>query len=413
MLWEHPLLAESLRKSFRSSVVAERNLDDSLLQTLNRSAYLRDFAYKDNTITEAGNTTWNNALNSLSAIRNYGSGRNRWGGVVNTAKGFAENPPNLMQPHTFSWDVDCWVGTGYGEGNWLGISYWNAGSYWNLENTVIGSLWEGYSREGNPHTDELTEWNKWIYDDHHACCDESELSCLSFDMRNHVRVRYRAKITPDPLSTSYYEPTTGANMGEIYGSDSTSAGIIPHQLVIEADVSTTRGDLGWFGLGEEGYTDEMIADFGIIIKNLTTGEDKYLDLSIVGGSSTGSLTYALPASGLYYVFVYLKNAGPDAITVSTPLTNFLERKGVSSGHTIKASHPMRMMFYVSPPPTQEEYVFVPVTDTLPEASMEEVEEDFILVNDEEANGQDNEDNKWVAYVVGGLVIGSLVMLGGS
>lgn len=411
MLWEHPLLAESLRKSFRSSVVAERSLDDSLLQTLNRSAYLRDFAYKDNTITEVGNTTYNNAVDSLSALRNYGSGKDRWGGVANTAKGFAENPPDLMQPHTFSWDVDCWVGTGASEGNWFGVQYYTVSSY-NLGNTAIGSLWEGNSRAGNPSSDKLTEWNKWIYDDHHECCEESELSCLGFDTRNHVRVRYRAKITPDPLSSSYYEPTTGANMGEIYGSDSTSAGIIPHQLVIEADVATTRGDLGWFGLGEEGYTDEMIADFGIIIKNLTTGENTYLDLSIVGGSSSGSLTYALPSSGLYYVFVYLKNAGPSAITVSTPLRDVLEEKGVSSGHTIKASHPMRMMLYVSPTPAQEEFTFVPVTDNLSEVSIEE-EEEYILINDEEENGQDKEDNKWVAYVVGGLIIGSLVMLGGS
>jgi hypothetical protein len=316
-----------------------------------------------------------------------------------------------MQPHTFDWDVDCWVGTGYTSGNYLTVQYWEADSWVISSNAQNGALWEGGTHNRNPDSDGLTEWNKWIYDDHHACCDDSEVACLGFDIRNHVRVRYRAKITPDPLSSSYYEPTTGANMGEIYGSDSTSAGIIPHQLVIEADVATTRGDLGWFGLGEEGYTDEMIADFGIIIKNLTTGEDKYLDLSIVGGSSTGSLTYALPSAGLYYVFVYLKNAGPSAITVSTPLKDYLERGGVSSGHTIKASHPMRMMLYVSPTPTQEEFTFVPVTDTMPEESMEQSEE-FILVKDEE-NGQDTEDNKWVAYVVGGLIIGSLVMMGGS
>ena len=409
MLWEHPLLAESLRKSFRSSVVAERSLDDSLLQTLNRSAYLRDFAFTDDTITEAGHTTYLNARNTLSATRNY---EDR--GYNLTQRKFAENPPDLMQPHTFSWDVDCWVGTGASEGNWFSVQYWRVDSWWNIgANAPIGRLWEGNSYDGNPTYDKLTEWDKWIYDDHHECCDESELSCLGFDIRNHVRVRYRAKITPDPLSSTYYEPTTGANMGEIYGSDSTSAGIIPHQLVIEADVATTRGDLGWFGLGEEGYTDEMIADFGIIIKNLTTGEDTYLDLSIVGGSSSGSLTYALPSSGLYYVFVYLKNAGPSAITVSTPLRDFLKRKGVSSGHTIKASHPMRMMLYVSPTPTQEEFTFVPVTDTIPEESMEQSEEEYILINDEEENGQDKEDNKWVAYVVGGLIIGSLVMLGGS
>jgi hypothetical protein len=70
-----------------------------------------------------------------------------------------------------------------------------------------------------------------------------------------------------------------------------------------------------------------------------------------------------------------------------------------------------MMLYVSPTPTQEEFTFVPVTDTMPEESMEQSEE-FILVKDEE-NGQDTEDNKWVAYVVGGLIIGSLVMMGGS
>ena len=196
-----------------------------------------------------------------------------------------------------------------------------------------------------PYNHKFKGWNSWIYDDHQQCCDESPALCLTYDTRNHVRARYRAKITPDPLDSAYYDATKGTRIGEIYSQESLSEGIISHQLVIEAEVETTAGDLGWFGIGQEDYAGEAIATFGILIRNLTTGASDEVQFDIVSGDSVGSYNYAFPNAGLYSIFIYLKGIEVNGILVSTPLKEKIQDAG---GNWIYASHPIRTLVYVSP-----------------------------------------------------------------
>ena len=86
------------------------------------------------------------------------------------------------------------------------------------------------------------------------------------------------------------------------------------------------------------------------------------------------LQKALQGKGLQYALHFLESRD----TYLEQDVVFLTNKSSGNITNIKASHPMRMMLYVSPTPAQEEFTFVPVTDTIPEGSMEQSQE-FILI----------------------------------
>ena len=394
MLWEHPRLAESLVQSFRSSQqIPDRSLSDGLLQQINRTAYERDFSVNsDGEIPQKAQTTFNNAATTLGGLRNYSLS----GGL--TAEKFANTAPRLLEGKTFSWDVSCGLTSGweveYKKRSLDNLKFGNGATAWGL-------VWEGGTYSFMPSDTDWKSWNSWVYDDHQQCCDDSASACLFYDTRNHVRARYRAKITPDPLDSAYYDATKGTRIGEIYSQESLSEGIISHQLVIEADVETTAGDLGWLGLGDESFTAEAIASFGVIVRNLTTGESDEVQFDILSGTSTGSYNYAFPKAGLYSIFIYLKSIAVNGILVSTPLKDEIQERG---GNWIKASHPMRTLVYVSPSPNWTNN-YIPVVDAEP-LKDETVKDESVLINDQSSDSDDSDDETvmWPWVMAGGLAV---------
>lgn len=402
MLWEHPRIAESLVRTF-SSTIPDRSLDDGLLQQVNRGAYERDFSVNsEGLIPERASITYIKAATKLGGLRNYSKeGKNL------SLKEFANNAPRLLEPKNFSWNINC----GLTEWNvdfskfktppkWKGNSLMGEGTF------LYGLLWEGGTSKFMPSDSDFQEWNTWINDDHKQCCNDTEVGCLGFDTRNHIRVRYRAKITPDPFDSAYYNATQGTRIGELYSQESLNAGIISHQLILQADVETTAGDLGWFGLGDEDYTAESIADFGIIINNLTTGDSDEIQLALPAGKSTASYNYAFPKAGLYSIFVYLKSISVNGILVSTPLKENIEDAG---GDWIKASHPIRTLVYVSPTPNSfNNYILLEDSEPLPNDTDAET---FILKDDagDEGDDEDDENNLWPVIMFGGLVAAGVML----
>lgn len=398
MLWEHPRLAESLVQSFRSTnEIPDRSLKDGLLQQINRNAYERDFSVNsDGEIPQRAQTTYNNAATTLGGLRNYSLS----GGL--TAEKFANIAPRLLEGKTFDWDISCGVRAGwnitYKKRSLENLEFGNGATAWGL-------VWEGGTYSFMPSDSTFKSWNSWIYDDHKQCCDDSETACLFYDTRNHVRARYRAKITPDPLDSAYYDAQKGTRIGELYSQESLSEGIISHQLVIEADVETTAGDLGWLGLGDESFASEAIATFGIIIHNLTTGDSDEVQFDILSGTSTGSYNYAFPQAGLYSIFIYLKSLSVNGILVSTPLKDEIQER---DGNWIKASHPLRTLVYVSPSPnwTNE---YIPVVDSEPLKDDSEKEES-VLVDDQDSNDDEEEETAvWPWVMAGGLAVIALTL----
>lgn len=396
MLWEHPRLAESLVQSFRSTnKIPERSLTDGLLQQINRTAYERDFSKNSEGEYPAwAKTTFETAATKYGGLLNYPKE-----GKGMTLSKFTE-APRLLESKTFSWDIACPF-------NWE-IDYKST----DLEKldfngtTAWGLVWEGKTYSFMPYNHKFKGWNSWIYDDHQQCCDESPTLCLSFDTRNHVRVKYRAKITPDPLDSAYYDATKGTRIGEIYSQESLSEGIISHQIIIEAEVETTAGDLGWFGISQENYTGEAIATFGILIRNLTTGASDEVQFDIVSGDSVGSYNYAFPNAGLYSIFVYLKSIEVNGILVSTPLKEKIQDY---DGSWIYASHPIRTLVYVSPSPDWD-MSYIPVVDS-PSVPDDAPESKSVLIdeNGNESEEEEEETPVWPFLALGGLGIVALTM----
>jgi hypothetical protein len=168
-------------------------------------------------------------------------------------------------------------------------------------------------------------------------------------MKNHVRVRYRAYISPDPLEHAYFKQDSGATLGEIHSTQSNMAGIIGHQLVVHADVVTTADDSSWLGLGDERFgAGRYEALFGMNITNLTTNQSLTKEVSVPYGDKMGGMEHTFTTPGLYQVFVYLKSVGDvKGITVSGPLKGQISRRGGVVNH---ASHPLRFLVFVSSPP---------------------------------------------------------------
>ena len=341
-MWQHPRLRDSIVRAFKSdtSPLPRRALQDSILQAANEKAYMRELGR----VTSASNTVTipQMARETLQGIEsNFGAALNFNNLSI---KSMTSSAPFLLRPKTFSYK------------EYLKKSGWN--KLYPVYKVQYDKFNEMPSNKGlisevglynfQPTKNSWIDWNAWVYDSWHSVCKKDPILCLRWDARNHVRVRYRAFITPDPLEHSYFKADSGAVFGEIHSSASASAGIIGHQLIVQADVSTTEAGFFTPQVLAPGFGENIpAAVFGIDIINLTTNRVVKNEHTVNYGDENISMEYTFPDAGLYQVFVYLKSTDAQGIMVSSRLTESINKR---QGRVNAASHPLRFLIYVSSPP---------------------------------------------------------------
>tara|TARA_R110001583_G_scaffold46195_8_gene145226 strand:- start:15409 stop:16626 length:1218 start_codon:yes stop_codon:yes gene_type:complete len=403
-MWEHPKLSESIRKVFHQEtkiVIPKRSLNDSLLQGANREAYLRFLGKTSNsagslTVPVMARNTYQGILSNFGAALNYTNPDSLDLEAVST------KPPALMRSKSFHYTQRI---------NWkwqYKVKYDNFSQM--PSNKGIVSEVGLYNFQ--PTNNSWISWNKWIYDDWYAVCQSTPIKCKNIagqgTLQNHVRVRYRAYISPDPMQHSYFNADSGSVFGEIHSSQSVGAGIIGHQLIVEADVATTESN--FFkpqALKSPGFGEAVpVAVFGIDITNLTTNQKVSKEFAVNYGDAGGKIEHTFMDAGLYQIFVYLKSTEGQGITVSKALASQIRRR---NGNVGNASHPLRFLLFVSPAP-----------DTLvPEVTVEVEESDnnptFTTQTDTVQlvdNREDDSEPDYKYLLAVGVLVGSLILVGG-
>ena len=403
-MWEHPKLSESIRKVFHQEtkiVIPKRSLNDSLLQGANREAYLRFLGKTSNsagslTVPVMARNTYQGILSNFGAALNYTNPDSLDLEAVST------KPPALMRSKSFHYTQRI---------NWkwqYKVKYDNFSQM--PSNKGIVSEVGLYNFQ--PTNNSWISWNKWIYDDWYAVCQSTPIKCKNIagqgTLQNHVRVRYRAYISPDPMQHSYFNADSGSVFGEIHSSQSVGAGIIGHQLIVEADVATTESN--FFkpqALKSPGFGEAVpVAVFGIDITNLTTNQKVSKEFAVNYGDAGAKIEHTFMDAGLYQIFVYLKSTEGQGITVSKALASQIRRR---NGNVGNASHPLRFLLFVSPAP-----------DTLvPEVTVEVEESDnnptFTTQTDTVQlvdNREDDSEPDYKYLLAVGVLVGSLILVGG-
>ena len=403
-MWEHPKLSESIRKVFHQEtkiVIPKRSLNDSLLQGANREAYLRFLGKTSNsagslTVPVMARNTYQGILSNFGAALNYTSPDSLDLEAVST------KPPVLMRSKSFHYT------------QWINWKWQYKVKYDNLSQMPSnkGIVSEVGLYNFQPTNNSWISWDKWIYDDWYQVCQSTPIKCKNIagqgTLQNHVRVKYRAFISPDPMQHSYFNADSGAVFGEIHSSQSVGAGIIGHQLIVEADVATTESN--FFkpqALKSPGFGEAVpVAVFGIDITNLTTNQKVSKEFAVNYGDAGGKIEHTFMDAGLYQIFVYLKSTEGQGITVSKALASQIRRR---NGNVGNASHPLRFLLFVSPAP-----------DTLvPEVTVEVEESDnnptFTTQTDTVQlvdNREDDSEPDYKYLLAVGVLVGSLILVGG-
>jgi len=367
LIWEHPRLPDLLVRGFAQEsevAIPRRSLADFNLAQSNKSAYNRDFNARADATGEQGYPQ--------PAVQTFENGKRIYGAFRNftgpaTLATVSQAPDGLLRTRSVKFPAsitNTWKG-------WLPEARWSV-QYrsFNPAPQNLGLISETTTAQIGPHSEPWLDWNTWIFDDFWQVCQEGPTACLNFDTRHHVRTRYRAYIKPDPLDPQWVNTESGAQLGEIYSAASAAQGVLGHQLVVQADIETTKGDWRWLGLDEQDLGDfsgEYIARYGMEVTNLTTGQSQFVDFDVPSGRDTTEMEYTFTEAGLYKFHIYLKAVEGAAITVSTPLKSLLESKG-SGTNWLRMSHPIRFMVYVSPTPDKPEPPVVSETETSSEAA---------------------------------------------
>ena len=263
-----------------------------------------------------------------------------------------------------------------------------------------------------PTNNSWISWDKWIYDDWYQVCQSTPIKCKNIagqgTLQNHVRVKYRAFISPDPMQHSYFNADSGAVFGEIHSSQSVGAGIIGHQLIVEADVATTESN--FFkpqALKSPGFGEAVpVAVFGIDITNLTTNQKVSKEFAVNYGDAGGKIEHTFMDAGLYQIFVYLKSTEGQGITVSKALASQIRKR---NGNVGNASHPLRFLLFVSPAPdtpVPEVTVEVEESDNNPTFT---TQTDTVQLVD---NREDDSEPDYKYLLAVGVLVGSLILVGG-
>jgi len=411
-MWEHPKLSESIRKVFHQetkTLISKRSLNDSLLQGANREAYMRHLGEKGAegdtlTVPLMARYTLNGILSNFGAAMNYSNPSS-----FNLQEMVKSSPP-LMRAKTFNYTQ--WI-------NWK-WQYKVKFDKFSRMPSVRGKVSEVGLYNFQPTNDSWIGWDDWIYDDWYAVCQSTPLKCRNFGdatglfdqagqgtLQNHVRVKYRAFISPDPMEYSYFNADSGAVFGEIHSAQSVNAGIIGHQLLVEADVATTESN--FFlpqALESPGFGEAVpVAVFGMDITNLTTNRKLNKEFSVYYGDSGGQMEHTFADAGLYQVFIYLKSTEGQGITVSKALANQIRTRNGNAG---KASHPLRFLVFVSPSPVASTSNITVDVEGDSEPSTVTTQTDTVQLVD---NQEDDSEPDYNYLVVVGLLVGSLLLFG--
>ena len=403
-MWEHPKLSESIRKVFHQetkTIIPKRSLNDSLLQGANREAYLR---FLGKTSDSAGSLTVPvMARNTYQGIlSNFGAALNYTNPDSLDLEAVSSKPPALMRSKSFHYTQRI---------NWkwqYKVKYDNFSQM--PSNKGIVSEVGLYNFQ--PTNNSWISWNKWIYDDWYAVCQSTPIKCKNIagqgTLQNHVRVRYRAYISPDPMQHSYFNADSGSVFGEIHSSESINAGIIGHQLIVEADVATTESN--FFkpqALKSPGFGEAVpVAVFGIDITNLTTNQKVNKEFTVNYGDAGAKIEHTFMDAGLYQIFVYLKSTEGQGITVSKALASQIRNR---NGNVGNASHPLRFLLFVSPSPDNpvpEVTVEVEESDNNPTFT---TQTDTVQLVD---NREDDSEPDYKYLLAVGVLVGSLILVGG-
>ena len=403
-MWEHPKLSESIRKVFHQEtkiVIPKRSLNDSLLQGANREAYLR---FLGKTSNSAGSLTVPvMARNTYQGIlSNFGAALNYTGPDSLDLEAVSTKPPVLMRSKSFHYT------------QWINWKWQYKVKYDNLSQMPSnkGIVSEVGLYNFQPTNNSWISWDKWIYDDWYQVCQSTPIKCKNIagqgTLQNHVRVKYRAFISPDPMQHSYFNADSGAVFGEIHSSQSVGAGIIGHQLIVEADVATTESN--FFkpqALKSPGFGEAVpVAVFGIDITNLTTNQKVSKEFAVNYGDAGGKIEHTFMDAGLYQIFVYLKSTEGQGITVSKALASQIRKR---NGNVGNASHPLRFLLFVSPAPdtpVPEVTVEVEESDNNPTFT---TQTDTVQLVD---NREDDSEPDYKYLLAVGVLVGSLILVGG-
>ena len=403
-MWEHPKLSESIRKVFHQEtkiVIPKRSLNDSLLQEANREAYLRFLGKTSNsagslTVPVMARNTYQGILSNFGAALNYANPDSLDLEAVST------KPPVLMRSKSFHYT------------QWINWKWQYKVKYDNLSQMPSnkGIVSEVGLYNFQPTNNSWISWDKWIYDDWYQVCQSTPIKCKNIagqgTLQNHVRVRYRAYISPDPMQHSYFNADSEAVFGEIHSSQSVGAGIIGHQLIVEADVATTESN--FFkpqALKSPGFGEAVpVAVFGIDITNLTTNQKVNKEFTVNYGDAGAKIEHTFMDAGLYQIFVYLKSTEGQGITVSKALASQIRRR---NGNVGNASHPLRFLLFVSPSPdtpVPEVTVEVEESDNNPTFT---TQTDTVQLVD---NREDDSEPDYKYLLAVGVLVGSLILVGG-
>ena len=409
-MWEHPKLSESIRKVFHQETktfISKRSLNDSLLQGANREAYMRHLGEKGAegdtlTVPLMARHTLNGILSNFGSAMNYSNPSS-----FNLQEMVKSSPP-LMRAKTFHYTQ--WI-------NWK-LQYKVKFDKLSRMPSTKGIISEVGLYNFQPTNDSWIGWDDWIYDDWYAVCQSTPLRCKQTDIsglsgdtmgqgtfQNHVRVRYRAFISPDPMEYSYFNAESGAVFGEIHSAQSVNSGIIGHQLIVEADVATTESSF-WKpqALESPGFGEAVpVAVFGMDITNLTTNQKVNKEFDVSHGDLGGKMEHTFADAGLYQVFIYLKSTAGQGITVSKALANQIRTR---NGNVGKASHPLRFLVFVSPSPE------APTPDITVDAEGDSEPPTFTVQTDTVQlvdNREEDSEPDYNYLVVVGLLVGSLLL----
>lgn len=406
-MWEHPKLSESIRKVFHQEtkpIISKRSLNDSLLQGANREAYMRHLGKQGTEGSEVIVPLM--ARQTLNGIMsNFGSAMNYSNPSSFNLDSMVKSSPPLMRAKTFHYT------------QWINWKWQYKVKFDNLPQMPSnkGVVSEVGLYNFQPTNDSWLGWDNWIYDDWYAVCQSTPFKCKNIagqgTLQNHVRVKYRAYISPDPMEHSYFNADSGAVFGEIHSSESINAGIIGHQLIVEADVATTESSF-WKpqALKSPGFGEAVpVAVFGMDVVNLTTNKTVTKEFNVNYGDSGGIAEHTFTEAGLYKIFMYLKSAEGQGITVSKALASQIRRRNGDAG---RASHPMRFLVFVSPPPVSEteEINTVVIQEDVGEVPTFTTQTDTVQLVD---NSEEDEEPDYKYLLAIGVLVGSLILFKGD
>ena len=152
-----------------------------------------------------------------------------------------------------------------------------------------------------------------------------------------------------------------------------------------------------------------VAVFGMDVVNLTTNQTVTKEFSVMYGDAGAKAEHTFTEAGLYKIFMYLKSTEGQGITVSKALASQIRRR---NGDVGRASHPMRFLVFVSPPPVSEtvEIDTVEIQEDAGEAPTFTTQTDTVQLVD---NREEDEEVDYKYLVVVGLLAGSLLLFRGD